>query len=66
MDGGFIYKTLDGTQHIHRMWTLAHSFTLRLLTTLLGADVDEHGCIPSAGFWWNGTACVRPWLIPHL
>jgi len=32
---------------------------------LVGADADEHGCRPSAGYRWcpSTSACVRPWEL---
>ena len=34
-------------------------------TQAVGADRDEHGCIPSAGYRWCAKAneCVRPWEL---
>lgn len=33
--------------------------------TLVGADRDAHGCIPSAGYSWceQQQQCVRPWEL---
>ncbi|CZF86444.1 hypothetical protein [Grimontia marina] len=33
--------------------------------TMVGADRDEHGCIPSAGYQWctNTNQCERPWEL---
>jgi hypothetical protein len=34
-------------------------------TPLTGADRDEYGCIPSAGYTWDEkeSRCVRPWEL---
>jgi hypothetical protein len=32
----------------------------------LGGMRDSHGCIPSAGYSWDGSKCVRPWEFPSL
>lgn len=34
-------------------------------TPAVGADRDEHGCIPSAGYRWCAKVreCVRPWEL---
>ena len=37
---------------------------LRGTPPLLGADRDEHGCLPSAGYRWDDDIhrCVREWV----
>jgi hypothetical protein len=34
-------------------------------TPAIGADRDDHGCIPSAGYRWCAKVneCVRPWEL---
>ena len=36
-------------------------------TPTVGADRDDHGCIPSAGYRWCAKAneCVRPWELAN-
>ena len=33
----------------------------------VGSDIDEHGCIGSAGYQWceKLEECVRPWELAH-
>lgn len=33
---------------------------------MVGAARNEHGCIPSAGYSWDGQACSRPWERPAI
>ncbi|CZF83103.1 serine protease [Grimontia sp. AD028] len=36
--------------------------------TMVGADRDSHGCIPSAGYQWcaHTNRCERPWELAEV